>query len=364
MLAVVSLCLGLSLHAPRAEVAVGFAAPLSGPYAASGARSLIAVMTAVEGLNAAGGVLGEPVRLVVADDRCGIQEAVEAAEKLVRERVAIVVGHMCSHSSLVAAAVYDLADVLMITPDSTHPRLTEVDRPNVFRMTGRDDHQGAAAAALIADRWPDERVGVAHDGSAYGQTLAIATQRDLRRRGMEVDLFAEYAPGRADYGELVDEIADAGISTLYIAGYGPDAGRIVRDIGAAGLRVSAIGGDGLGMDEFWSTSQSAGEGTVFTTLDRSRAASSAGEAGPSELERDFAEGGLGAYAVVELWAEAAARAGSFDAKTTMAVLRRGRFETVRGMVEFDEKGDLKDARWVWYVWHDGRTHPLDAAPEG
>ena len=111
---------------------IGFANPLSGPFSQSGERNRIAVEMAIEDLNARG-VLGQKVTLVVADDACGMRRAVAAAQALVDAGVGFVVGHLCSHSSLLAAGVYETADVPMITPSSTHPRLTEEGRQNVFR---------------------------------------------------------------------------------------------------------------------------------------------------------------------------------------------------------------------------------------
>ena len=105
---------------------------------------------AVEDLNARGGVLGERVRMVTADDSCGLQTAVNAARALVEAGWPFVMGHACSHSSLLAAGIYETADVIMITPFSTHPRLTEEGRENVFRLIGRDDDQGK----LAVTSWP------------------------------------------------------------------------------------------------------------------------------------------------------------------------------------------------------------------
>ena len=85
-----SLIFGLALaatapgHAAIAEVTIGFANPLSGPFSESGERNRIAVEMAVEDLNARGGVLGEQVRLVSADDACDTQKSVDAARALVR----------------------------------------------------------------------------------------------------------------------------------------------------------------------------------------------------------------------------------------------------------------------------------------
>ncbi len=339
----------------RAEILVGFANPLSGPYAASGARNLLAVSAAIDDVNARGGLLGEELRLVVADDACGIESAMEAAGELVTAGVRIVVGHFCSHSSIVAAAVYDMADVIMITPDSTHPRLTEEERPNVFRLIGRDDEQGESAAALIAERWPDRRIGVAHDESTYGRSLARETLRALTERQVDVALVEPYRAKKADYEELVQRLGESDVELLYIAGYGPDAGRIAAAARDAGLGLQVMGGDGLGMPGFWTKADIAGEETVFTTW---RLPPPPLAEGDEARRRDairlhFRAGGMGAYAAVELWAEAAARAGSLDVASVARVLRRAQFETTAGLVAFDRRGDLVGDRWAWQVWRDG-----------
>jgi branched-chain amino acid transport system substrate-binding protein len=102
-------------EARAAEARIGFAGALSGPYSATGARYHTAVEVAVEQLNRDGGVLGKPVRVITADDACGVEQAEAAAHELVEAGVGFVVGHLCSHSSLVAAAVYEAAGVPMLS---------------------------------------------------------------------------------------------------------------------------------------------------------------------------------------------------------------------------------------------------------
>ena len=160
-----------------AEIRLGFASPLSGPYALTGGDRRAVVELAVADLNRNGGVLGQPVRLVIADDACGLQQAIEAARKLVSAGAPAVIGHLCSHSSLLAAGIYETAHVLMITPGSTHPRLTEEGRQNVFRLNGRDDQQGKLAADLLAAHWPAAAIAILHDGSVYGEDLAMQVRR-------------------------------------------------------------------------------------------------------------------------------------------------------------------------------------------
>ena len=354
---VAGLSLAWPIAAPRAEVVVGFANPLSGPYAQTGQSNLLGVMAAVERLNASGGLLGQPVRLVTADDRCGVDDAVAAATTLVDADAVMVVGHLCSHSSLMAAAVYDVAEVVMITPDSTHPQLTEEGRPNVFRVIGRDDDQAAAAAALIASRWPESRLAVLHDGTTYAEALATETRVALRLRDVDVVLLERYAPHQADYETLIEALREAGIDLLYIAGYGPDAGRIVRDARRAGLPLQVMGGDGREMEGFWAEAAGAAEAAIFT----SPPAPIPVEGAPSDGGRssEFTAGALRAYAAVEVWAEAVRRAGSLETKAVLRKLRLGHFDTTLGPLAFDAKGDLVGDAWAWRTWHDGQTILLE-----
>jgi branched-chain amino acid transport system substrate-binding protein len=343
-----------------AEIRIGFAHPLSGPFALSGERNRIAVEMAIADLNERGGVLGEPVMVITADDACGEQRSVTAARRLVEAGVRFVVGHFCSHSSLLAAGIYETADVLMITPSSTHPRLTEEGRQNVFRLYGRDDRQGELAGDFLADHWRGGQIAILHDGSTYGEGLALEARKRLRARGETEAIFDLYTPDLNDYTDLLNRLMEARIKVLYIGGYGPDAGRILRTARERGDDVQLVGGDALDMDEFWAVAGKQGEGAIFSDRPDVRARPEAAELlarfkarglGP----RDF---GVGAYAAVQVWAQAVERAGSLELAAVAETLRRGRFDTVLGRVDFDAKGDLNGAAWQWKVWTHGDYVPL------
>jgi branched-chain amino acid transport system substrate-binding protein len=344
-----------------AEIPIGFAHPLSGAFAQSGQRNRIAVEMAVADLNERGGVLGEPIKLITADDACGLQSSVEAARELVKADVRFVVGHFCSHSSLLAAGIYETEDVLMVTPSSTHPRLTEEGRQNVFRLYGRDDRQGRLAGDFLADRWRGAQIAILHDGSTYGEGLALEAREQLRARGETEAIYDLYTPDADDYAGLLGRLEQAGIDVLYIGGYGPDAGRILRTAREQGVDLQLIGGDGLDMDEFWAVAGDLGEGTIFSGRPEVRARPQA-----ARLLARFQARGLGprdfslaAYAAVQVWAQAVERAATLELAAVSEILRRGRFDTVLGRVAFDHKGDLEDAAWQWKVWTEGDYVPLD-----
>jgi branched-chain amino acid transport system substrate-binding protein len=344
-----------------ADIAIGFANPLSGPYAASGGRNRAAVAQAVLDLNARGGVLGQKVRLVEADDACRLEQAVAAARRLVAAGVRFVVGHMCSHASLMAAGIYEAFDILMVSPDSTHPRLTEEGRRNVFRLVGRDDRQGAMAADFLARSYRGKRIAIVHDGGVYGRGLAAQTRLRLRQLGILEALYAAYTPGRQGYGALVARLHGHAVDVLYVGGYAPDAGAIVRSAREHGDDVQLVGGDGLGGEEFWTVAGEAGEGTIFSARPAIRWHPDAAVVRMALRVRGLGPGagGIGAYAAVEVWAQAVERAGTAELAAIADELRRGRFHTVLGRVAFDDKGDLRGAGWQMQIWSDGDYGPLD-----
>ncbi|MFX8797566.1 hypothetical protein ABTM57_19805, partial [Acinetobacter baumannii] len=89
--------------------------------------------------------------------------------------------HFCSGSSIPASAVYAENNILMISPASTNPALTDQAASkgwkNVFRTCGRDDIQGTYAGKWLAKTYAGKGVAVIHDKSAYGKGLADETKK-------------------------------------------------------------------------------------------------------------------------------------------------------------------------------------------
>ncbi len=232
----------------------------------------------------------------------------------------------------------------------------------MFRLIGRDDEQGKLAGNFLADHWPGAKIAILHDGSTYGEGLAQQARKQLHARGVREAIYDIYSPGAMDYLSLVMRLEQAGINVLYTGGYGPDAGLILRTVRERGdRRLALIGGDGIGMDEFWTVAGPAGEGTIFSTRPNVRVRPDAA----ALLEEFRARGlgtrnnGLGAYAAVQVWAQALERAGTSDLVPVADALRRGRFESVLGRAAFDDNGDLSGAGWQWQMWTNGTSIPLD-----
>jgi branched-chain amino acid transport system substrate-binding protein len=356
------LAAALCVRAAAAEILIGMAAPMTGATNAwFGEQVEHGAALAVADINAAGGVLGQQVRLITVDDYCDPEQAVAAAKKLVSEGVVFVVGHFCSHSSIPASEVYAKAGVLMMSPGSSNPMLTELGRANVFRFLHRDDALGIVAAKYIAEHWPDKKIAIVHDNTVFGKGVADLTKEQLNRRGVTEALYKAYVPGKRDYAAEVDELQAADVGVVFVGGYIAEVALMARAAGDRGYPLQLVTGMSLATEEFGLIAGSAAEGALFLDVADARRRP---EAGPV-VERFRASGfepegfTLYAYGIVQVWAQAAEKAGSLEPQAMIESLRKHQFDTVVGPIDFDEKGDLAVQNLVWYVWRGGTYMPLE-----
>lgn len=345
----------------RADVVIGFSTPLTGPHAWVGEPHLAGTELALADLNAKGGVLGEPLALVLVDDGCSPELAPLAAEKLASEAVAVAFGATCSGAAIAAAEAYGRAGILMIESGATNPQLTEGSAGHVFRIVGRDDRQGAMAGDYLADRWSGSRIAIVHDGSAFGLGLAEQVKKRLNQRGISEALFAAYQPGALDYSNLLDQLRAASIEVLYLGGYSPDTGLIIRQARDRAYDVQLVSGDSLSTGEFWFVAGPAGEGTLFTSFGDPTHEPGAAEV-LARLQQHLQqpnERAVYSYAAVQVWAQAVEKAGTLEPWAVAAALRANCFDTVLGTIGFDAKGEVTGYEpFVWYVWQGGNYRPV------
>jgi branched-chain amino acid transport system substrate-binding protein len=350
--------------AAQAETLVGFAAPLTGDLSWHGELGEQAVQLAVADLNEAGGVLGEMLSVVSADDFCDPDQARSAARKLIGDDVAVVIGHPCSSTAIPASQVYADAAVLMITFAASNPRLTEQGFRSVFRVVGRDDRQAVLAADYLADHWSGEEIAILHDGRAFGQGIAEQTREQLRERSVEPTLYEAIEPGERDYFDVIDKMRSLDIEVVYFGGYAAEAGLILRQADSMGYDLHLISGDNLNTEFFWQVSGPAGEGTRFTSFPDWRDSRKAADVLQRFRDRFQEPQGVSlyAYAATQVWAQAVEEAGTFKTEAVARALRSHEFETILGTIGFDEKGDVTGYEtYAWYVWKNGNYTPVDPA---
>ena len=347
----VLLSMVFGIGATQAEIKVGIAGPLSGSSLNAGEQQEIGAQKAFEHLNDNGGLLGEKIVAISVDDAC---EAEATARQLVSEGVVVVIGHLCSACSLAVSKIYEEAGIIMITPASTNPKVTDEGGPNVFRVIGRDDQQGTIAGDYLADNHGKSNIAIIHDGQAYGLGLAKFTKRQLNKRGVTEVLFDSYTADQKDYKSIVNKLVNKKTDVLYAGGYLTDIGIILRQAKKELPNLRLFSGDSLVNVQFLFVAGDAGEGTYFTFGPDMRLKPEARDVVAAIREEDAYEPDgytLYSYAAVQAWAQAVKQAGSLKPKAVINALRKGRFDTVIGKIGFDEKGDVTGiSTFVWYVF--------------
>jgi branched-chain amino acid transport system substrate-binding protein len=347
-----------------AQIKLGVGGPITGGSAAFGAQLKNGVEQAAEDINAAGGILGQKIQVLVGDDRADPKEGVSVANKFVGDGVKFVVGHFNSGVTIPSSEVLQENGILEITPAATNPKVTERGMWNIFRVCGRDDQQGVVAGAIIADKFKGKRVAVVHDKTTYGQGLAEETRKAMNAKGIKEVLYEGVNVGDKDYSALVSKIKAGRADLVYWGGLHDTGGLILRQLRDQGVKATFMGADGITDDEFAAIAGPGAEGTLMTFSPDPRT-----NPANKQIIEVFRKKGfepqaytLYSYAAVQVIKQAAEEAKSLDPKKVAEVMHSGKvFKTVLGDLSFDKKGDVtgytvagkKKDRYVLYVWKKG-----------
>ncbi|MBX3569656.1 MAG: ABC transporter substrate-binding protein [Rhizobiaceae bacterium] len=347
------------------DLTIAVAGPLTGQLATIGDQFKQGAEAAAAAINAAGGVDGRQIKISLQDDVCDPKQAVSVANRIVGEGIKFVDGHACSGSSIPASAVYAESGVLMMSPASSNPLMTDDAAAKgwstIMRLYTRDDAQGAFIGPWIARKYAGKNVVILHDKSAYGQGVADAVRATMNAAGLTEVNYEGLNAGEKDYSALVTKLKELKADVVYFGGYHPEAGLILRQAAEQAVKFQLIMPDSIASPEFWQIAGPAGEGTMFVFPSDPQSKPEAKEAVEKIKAGGFVPEGftLFSYAVVQAIAEGVKRAGSDDPAAVAAALKNGEpVSTVVGDVIFDEKGDLKNASYDINQWHDGKYAPI------
>jgi branched-chain amino acid transport system substrate-binding protein len=338
------------------DIVVATAGPLTGGDAVFGEQMKKGAEMAVKHINAAGGVLGKKLKLELGDDQCEPKQAVPVATSFVQKKVVFVAGHYCSGVSIPASAVYVENNIMQITPASTNPRLTDEAKKKgwktVARTCGRDDIQGVVAGKFLASKYKGKKVAILHDKSPYGQGIADETKLNYNKAGEKEALYDSFQKGDKDFTALISKMKAMNIDVVYVGSYHNEVGLMVKQAREQGFKAQFVSEDALVTDEFWKVAGPAGEGLLMTFAPDPIAEPAAKKVVDEFTKEGYKPEGytLYTYAAFQVWAEAVKKAGTTDAQKVAAQIHGKTFDTVLGKLIYDDKGDVSNSNYVWYVW--------------
>ena len=349
---------GVASHSFAADtIKIGIAGPKTGPVTQYGDMQFTGAKQAIADINAKGGVDGKKLEAVEYDDACDPKQAVAVANKVVNDGVKFVVGHLCSSSTQPPSDIYEDEGIIMITPAATAPEITARGYKNIFRTIGLDSAQGPAAGNYIADHVKPKVVAVLHDKQQYGEGIATAVKQTLENKGVKVAVFEGVNAGDKDFAAVIAKLKQANVDFVYYGGYHPELGLILRQAKEKGLNAKFMGPEGVGNDSISQIAQGASEGLLvtlpqaFDQQPENKALVAKFVADKKDPTGPFV---FPAYTAVEVIAQGIEQAKSEDTAKVAKAIHDGTFKTPMGDLSFDDKGDLKNFKFVVYEGHFGK----------
>ena len=339
-------------------IKLGVAGPHSGDLASYGIPTIKAAELVVKKVNAAGGVLGKKVELLVEDDVCKPEVATNTATKLISSKVDVVLGHICSGATKAAMGIYKDSKIIAMSPSATNPGLTQSgDYPNFFRTIASDDAQAKLEVDFALGVLKLKKIAVLHDKGDYGKGLAEFAKSFLEQdpRG-EVVLYEGITPGAVDYSAVVSKVKRSGAEAVIFGGYHPEASKIVSQMRKKRMKTIFISDDGVKDDTFIKVAKKYAEGVYATgpmDVSSNPMAIAANEAHKKAYGTDPGAFFLNAYSAALALLNAIEQAGSTDYDAIAKALRTKDVATPLGNIHFDKRGDATGVGFSMYQVQNG-----------
>lgn len=351
------------------EIKIGHVAPLTGAIAHLGKDNENGARLAIEQANAAHIVIGGKAAhfvLLAEDDQADPKVATTVAQKLVDEKVVGVDGHLNSGTTIPASAIYHQAGIPMITGSATNPQLTEQGFDNVFRIVGRDDQQGPAIASYLAATAKPRVVAVIDDATAYGEGLANEVEKTLKAEGIKVLAREKGTDKTTDWMAVLTHIKGEKPDAVFYGGMDATAGPLIKQGKELGIQAIFAFGDGACTEEMHKLAGAAAEGMLCSQagIPPQAASRSFLDAYKARFHMDPILYAPFTYDAVNLMIEAMKQAGSSEPAKYLPYLHKISYHGATGTIEFDAKGDRKNAEITIFTMKNGKVDPIAVIEAG
>jgi branched-chain amino acid transport system substrate-binding protein len=339
------LILGLALAScskkQEGGIPVGQFASLTGGQASFGQSTDKGVQLALAEINAAGGVLGQPLRIITKDNQSKPGETSTAVRELItRNKVVALIGEVASGRSLEAAPIAQRSGIPMISPASTNEKVTETG-DHIFRVCFIDPFQGTVCAKF-SRKLGFKRAAIITDVSKdYSLGLAKSFKQEFTANGGVISGEQSYSGGDKDFSAQLTAIKADNPQVIFLPAYYTEAPLIIRQARQLGITVPFVGGDGWDSPELVGVGGSAVEGCYFSNHFSDQSKDPRVVAFVDAYRKKYngepdAMVALG-YDSVYLLADAMKRAGTTDpAKVNAAIAATKDFPGVTGKITLDE----------------------------
>jgi len=350
-----ALVIGFSGMSFGKTLKIGTLSPLTGPYAQDGTDILQGAKTAVAVFQKAGGIPGyDKIEVLPGDSACDGGKATMAANKLINSGVVGVVGAYCSSATIPSSVPLNEANIIQITPASTHEDVTGRGFKQIFRMCPRDDVQAWSTVKFLEEVLKAKTLALIDDRQTYTVGLTSNITKFAKENGkVKIVALEHITPGDKDFTAVLTKLKRINPDVIYMSVYQPEGSLMVRQIQSLGIKSKLISEDAVFHPKFLEVGGKATEGVYLTFA----------KAPESPERKDFEKtykamwkvdsiGSYGYYAydAAMVLLKAIKKAGTTKTDAVVKILRGTTWTgTVTGDVKFDDKGDRKLAHIIWIV---------------
>lgn len=320
------------------KIKIGVMLPISGDAAEYGKGALGGVELAHKLMNV------DNIDFVVEDSQCDGKAAVNSINKLISvEKVVAIIGELCSSATLASAPIAEQNKVVLISPASTSPKITEAG-DYIFRTVPTDARQGIFAAELISG---EGYVSLAtlYPNEDYGKGFSEVIERSFVDNGGQVVSSESFERGSTDLRSQLTKIKRANPDVIFLISNSPDAAiATLRQIKELGINAALFGSEGLKSDSI--AAADGAEGLTITSVNPGNTEFSDNH--NAEFGRDpgpFAAQGYDAYMAIAKAIEAGASTGE-EIKNQLYNLS---FSGASGDISFDQNGDVGGSYDIYRV---------------
>jgi len=350
-------------------IKIGHVGPTSGAIAHLGKDNENGARMAIEELNAKGVMIGGKkvtLQLMPEDDAGDPKQGTSVATKLVDAKVAGVIGHLNSGTSIPASAIYSAAGIPQISPSATNPKFTRQGFKTVFRVVADDVHLGSTLGKYAVATLKGKSIGVIDDRTAYGQGVAEEFKKAVEAAGGKIAGHEFTTDKATDFNAILTTLKGKKVDVVFFGGMDAVAGPMIKQMAQLGIKAKFMGGDGICSSEL---PKLAGEAMKDDMVFCAEAGGVEGEqkAGMEKFRTDFKakfNADVQVYApyvydALNIMVAAMVKADSADPAKYLPVLAATTdYKGVTGNISFDEKGDIKNGALTLMTYRGGKRTEL------
>jgi len=345
------------------DIKVGHVGPITGGIAHLGKDNENGARLAIEQANEAKIKLGgKEVKFVLLaeDDQADPKVGTTVAQKLVDAKVAGVVGHLNSGTSIPASPLYNGAGIPVISGSATNPKLTEQGFKTQFRVVGRDDQQGPAIASYLATNNKPKTVAVIDDATAYGEGIANEVEKTLKAAKIAVLPREKGTDKTTDWKAVLTKLKGRNPDAIFYGGMDATGGPLMKQGRELGIKAVFAFGDGACTEEMAKLAGLAAEGLLCSQAGIPVAAADKGflDAYKKKFNVDPILYAPFTYDAANLLIAAMKKADSADPAKYLPELAKITYKGATGEISFDGKGDRRDAEMTIFTMQGGKIVPL------